>query len=1585
MMPRSRRTRATDSGSAIRAAAAAAIEPLERRRMLAMTHLYAFNDGTINDAVGTAHGTLHNGAQVSNGRLLLENAGVTSGQSTVVKYGKLPANILPAAGSATVELWYTTFSATPNWQRVFDFGDQSGSNGNTYLGYTPKSAAGVARAMMKPAGLTERAAVSATRANHGYAHHAAVVLDSVGGQLHLYVDGALAGSTALNGATLAGINDVNGYLGRSLFNADAGFSGAIDELRIYDDAVPAATLAANAAAGATPFTTANKPARQMENLDRGIVAMSKGGGQVYVGWRLLGNDPSGVAFNLYRSVNGGAPLKLNALPLTSTTDFTDAGVDLKQVNTYTVRAVVGGVEQAAGKPFVLGANTSASPYLSVPMQVPAGGLLRDGVPYRYQILDASVADLDGDGAYDFVVQWDTTNDGGSAFTGPILIEGYKADGTRLWQVNLGRNVTDRNDGYLVYDFDGDGKAELVTRTADGTVSGTGQVIGNASADWVNDTEYPVGWTVNGPEYFTIFNGQTGAAMATQLLEPARGNLTDWGDDYGQRAHQLFIVPAYLDGARPSIVFSRGIYLARSPYAAQTQQVAYDWRNGQITKRWHFRAGRGINNDVNSNFVGQGNHQVTVADVDGDGKDEIINGAMVVDDDGKPLASSELEHGDAVHVSDLDPTRPGLEVFGIHENEGTYDPNRPYGAAMYDPRTGQTLWGAGRGIDVGRGNAADIDPTRPGAENWGGPPIDNPTGPGVVRDAKGQTVTNSAGTALPVPNTNNFLLWWDGDLTRELLDRNYINKWDWTDGSSDRLLTASGVATSQSTKQFPALTGDLLGDWREEVVWKSADSRELRIYTTTLAATNRIPTLMHDSQYRMATLWQNNAYNQPPHPSFFIGAGMDAVPQPNIFVATNATAAPAAPANLTATAAGGPKVNLAWSAVGGATKYRVKRSDNPGGPFRILADNVTGTSFVDATVKSGGSYQYVVTAVAGGANESAASVAASATIPLVSPWVAQDIGATALAGRTTWEDGRFTVTASGADIYNATDSFRFVHRPVSGDGSIVAKVESVTNTADGAKYGVMFRKSTSANAAFADLYVTPDGHVFFQTRGTDGANVTWQVAYSTAPLWLKLTRTGSSFTAYYGADGVNWTQVGGARTVAGTTLGGLIACSLDNYEAGTAIFSNVSLPGAGSIAGQVFHDIDGDGALDAGEATFAGVTVFLDANNDGALDAGEASTTTSDTGAYAFGALAAGSHTVRAIAPTEFVSTGAQAVTLPANGAITVNLANARTVYHGTDGADRYLVRRIAGGKYEILIDDALAYTVFPGVPSLAFNLAGGDDTMTLDLGGGGGVPLPAGGATFDGGAGTGDALAVLGSTGPDGVTFAAAGVTTGGITFAASNHEIATFDGRSGGDGLTVNGGPAVVLPNSQQLQGMSIAAGATVAVPAGADATILTGALTVSGRLDLADNDLAINYAAASPIGSWTGSAYTGTAGSIRSGRNGGAWNGDGIITSAAGGITKSLGVNEASTVLGISGTQTALWNGQVVDATTVLVKFTHAGDADLNGRVDGDDYFIIDARAAAGGSGAWGWWRGDFDYNGKINGDDYFLIDSNVNAVGL
>ncbi|WP_340388736.1 rhamnogalacturonan lyase [Paenibacillus sp. FSL E2-0151] len=598
-----------------------------------------------------------------------------------------------------------------------------------------------------------------------------------------------------------------------------------------------ALLVTSLGLGNTPVTHA-AGARQMEYLDRGVVAVKTGTG-VFISWRLLGTEGSNVSFNVYRDGT-----KVNASPITNSTNLQDASGTSS--SKYTVRAVVSGTEQAASA----AASVWDNNYLSVPLSVPAGGTTPDGVAYTYSANDASAGDLDGDGEYELIVKWDPSNskdNSQSGYTGEVFIDAYKLNGTRLWRISLGKNIRAgaHYTQFMVYDLDGDGKAEVAMKTADGTKDGTGVVIGDASKDYRNSS----GYVLSGPEFLTVFNGQTGKALSTVNYEPARGNVSSWGDNYGNRVDRFLAAIAYLDGERPSLVMARGYY-------TRTVLVAYNWRNGQLTKQWTFDS----NTSGNSGYAGQGNHNLSVADVDGDGKDEIVYGAMAVDDNGKGLYTTGLHHGDAMHLSDLDPDRPGLEVFQVHETPSNA------GVEFRDAGTGQLIWGVKTTKDIGRGMAADIDPRYKGAEVWAD---------GSLYTAKGQKL----GTTLP--SSTNFGIWWDGDLLRELLDSNRIDKWNYANSTTMNLLTASGVSSNNGTKSTPNLQADLFGDWREEVVWRTNDSSALRIYTTTAVTDKRIYTLMHDPVYRLGVAWQNVAYNQPPHTGFYLGEGMSTPPVPNI--------------------------------------------------------------------------------------------------------------------------------------------------------------------------------------------------------------------------------------------------------------------------------------------------------------------------------------------------------------------------------------------------------------------------------------------------------------------------------------------------------------------------------------------------------------------------------------------------------------------------------------------------------------------------------------------------------------------------------
>lgn len=661
--------------------------------------------------------------------------------------------------------------------------------------------------------------------------------------------------------------------------------------------------------------------RQMENLGRGVVALPQASGKIYVGWRLLGTDPDDLAFNLYRTTGTAAPVRLNTTPLLATTDFVDTTAPTAATSpvAYFVRPILAGVEQPASATFTVPATSLAAPalpYLSVPLTPPPDGVTPDNLGYTYSANDCSAADLDGDGEYELIVKWDPSNskdNSQSGYTGNVFLDAYRLDGTRLWRIDLGRNVRAgaHYTQFMVYDLDGDGRAELACKTADATIDGRGTVIGNATADFRNRD----GYILTGPEYFTIFDGLTGAALATTNYLPARNadptsaNVSAWGDNYGNRVDRFLAGVAYLDGTRPSLVMCRGYY-------TRAVLVAWDWRDGRLTRRWTFDSDDGT--PGHSTYRGQGSHSLTIGDVDGDGRDEIIYGAAAIDDNGRPLYNTRLGHGDALHLSDMDPDRPGQEVWMVHEEPGSYGPT---GSELRDARTGALLLGvSGQNSDVGRGVAYDIDPRHRGYEVW--------SARSGLYSAKGELISASR------PSPMNFAIWWDADLLREHLDGTTISKWNWLTNASATLLSATGAASNNSTKATPNLSADLLGDWREEIVLRSADSREIRVYTTTIAATNRLPTLMHDAQYRLAVAWQNTAYNQPPHPSFFLGDGMDRPPTPHIRTAPR----PGRLANLsvrTAAGTGDDTLIVGFAVAGSARQTLLVRGIGPGlTPFGV---------------------------------------------------------------------------------------------------------------------------------------------------------------------------------------------------------------------------------------------------------------------------------------------------------------------------------------------------------------------------------------------------------------------------------------------------------------------------------------------------------------------------------------------------------------------------------------------------------------------------------------------------------------------------
>ena len=608
-----------------------------------------------------------------------------------------------------------------------------------------------------------------------------------------------------------------------------------------------------------------------EQLNRGVVAVKTGDGKVAVSWRTLKSDPKGQAYDIYR--NGK---KLNANPLKTGGTFFIDEQPLTEDATYEVR---GGKKNGS---FTLKAKAPVG-YLPIAIQKPEGGKVpimqqpqrsgnntrrsfrnwRDEGFYDYTANDASVGDVDGDGQYEIFLKWEPTNardNSHDGYTGPVLIDCYRLDGTHLWRINLGRNIRAgaHYTQFMVYDFDGDGRAEMMVRTADGTTDGEGTVIGDKDADYRNSA----GRILDGTEYLSVFDGRTGRVLDTKPYIPQRGNVSAWGDNRGNRSDRFLAAVGYLGktikassgtlrGA--SAIFCRGYY-TRSVIAA------WDWDGRELKNRWTFDT----NKPEWRSYAGQGNHNLRVADVDGDGYDEITYGSMAIDHNGRGLYNTRMGHGDAIHLI-ANPKDNKLYIWDCHEN-------RRDGSDLRDARTGKVVFQVKSKTDVGRCMAADIDPTNYGCEMWSADSHG-------IRNMKGEVINAAKDSDDPQHNnylamngrwlSMNFGIWWDGDLLRELLDRSTVSKYDWQNRQIVDLQKFDGQFNN-GTKSNPCLAADLLGDWREEVLVRNSESTELRLYVTTIPTDYRIDCLMEDIPYRLSVATQNVAYNQPSEPGYYLG-------------------------------------------------------------------------------------------------------------------------------------------------------------------------------------------------------------------------------------------------------------------------------------------------------------------------------------------------------------------------------------------------------------------------------------------------------------------------------------------------------------------------------------------------------------------------------------------------------------------------------------------------------------------------------------------------------------------------------------------
>lgn len=633
-------------------------------------------------------------------------------------------------------------------------------------------------------------------------------------------------------------------------------------------------------------TNSTTEKRVMEKLDRGTVAVKTNGG-VYLSWRLLGTESlTNQAFDIYRDSEkiyttgehdatcytdskGTADNKYTVVPKGEAIDKTEA-VDVWTTNTtYKGRSVA---------------------YKDIAFKVPDGGKTPTDEEYTYTANDMSVGDLDGDGEYEYIVKWDPSNSKDNSvkgYTGNVYLDAYELDGTLLWRIDLGVNIRAgaHYTQYMVYDFDGDGKSEVILKTAPGSKDGEGNYVskagknitkGDDKKDYRNSSGLLVGED-GGPEYLTVFNGETGAAMQTVDFDPPRSILTssEWGDSYANRSERYLAAVAYLDGVHPSVVMTRGYYTY--VYAA-----AYTWDGTDLKEQWlstntptEANGGTGCTvkyadgtskNNTNKTLYAQGAHSVSVADVDNDGYDEIIFGSAVLDHDGTVLTYDGRGHGDAEHVSDFD-NDGKQEIFMAHEAGKHNDKIIPY-AVDIKRYNGDIMLQAAQG-DIGRGIMDNVDDKY--ALSSGNLSLFWSVAADGIYNQAGEKVGN-------IPNTNgsnmeNFAVYWDGDLGRELLDGNKLVKYSIKSGT-ERIYYDSKNSTlpgsiNNSTKSNACLTADLFGDWREEIVLRYGDG--VRIYFSTIPTDYRLTTLMHDSQYRCAIAWQNVGYNQPPHTSYYIGS------------------------------------------------------------------------------------------------------------------------------------------------------------------------------------------------------------------------------------------------------------------------------------------------------------------------------------------------------------------------------------------------------------------------------------------------------------------------------------------------------------------------------------------------------------------------------------------------------------------------------------------------------------------------------------------------------------------------------------------